>query len=85
MTKEQRAKDNCRSYAGVYLRRGKIERGACEIDGCLSPAEMHHDDYADPLRVRWFCRSHHVAFHRRARALQALEDLAVFVQFVRHR
>lgn len=56
--KRQRA----RNLAGNYLRRGKIERRACEI--CGAPAEMHHDDYARPLMVRWLCRTHHEEMHR---------------------
>jgi hypothetical protein len=35
MTPEQRKKDNARSYAGVYLRRGKLQKQPCE--GCGDP------------------------------------------------
>jgi hypothetical protein len=61
MTAEQRYKDNARSYANVYLRRGKIEKVACEI--CGKPGQMHHDDYSKPLDVRWLCRPHHLELH----------------------
>jgi len=66
MTDEQRLKDNCRSYAGVYLRRGKIERKPCE--GCGERAEMHHPDYTQPLLVQWLCRACHLKLHREQEA-----------------
>jgi hypothetical protein len=40
------------------LRDGKIIRGICEV--CGDPkTEGHHDDYSQPLRVRWLCKKHH--------------------------
>lgn len=62
LTEEQRIKDRARSYAGVYLRRGLLERQPCEV--CGGEAEMHHDDYSKPLEVRWLCRDHHMAHHQ---------------------
>lgn len=64
ITKEQRFKDNARSYAFVYLKRGKIERKPCEIEGCQEKPQMHHDDYSKPLEVRWLCRKHHLLIHK---------------------
>lgn len=61
LTVEQKRRDNARSYAGVYLRRGRIERQGCEV--CGEDAEMHHDDYDKPLEVRWLCRLHHMSHH----------------------
>jgi hypothetical protein len=58
---EQRKKDNARSYAGVYLRRGKIERKPCQK--CGEKAEMHHEDYSKPLEVTWLCRECHLNLH----------------------
>jgi len=61
LTPEQIFKDNARSYAGVYKRRGKLIPNACkcgEID-----VEMHHSDYSQPLAVEWICRSCHLLFH----------------------
>lgn len=61
LSTEQRRRANCRSYANVYLRRGKITREPCER--CGGTAEMHHDDYSEPLQVRWLCRSCHLELH----------------------
>lgn len=62
MSDEQRKKDNCRSYAHVYLRRGKLQRKPCSV--CGGKAEMHHPDYDEPLIIEWLCRRHHLALHR---------------------
>src|SRR5512146_416701 len=62
MNAEQKRKDSCRSYLGVYLRRGKIQRQPCEL--CGAPAEAHHHDYSKPLEVRWLCRPHHLELHK---------------------
>jgi len=62
LTKEQRFKDNCRSYARVYMLRGLLEKQPCEVCGDEN-SEMHHDDYDFPLAVRWLCRKHHMELH----------------------
>jgi len=56
-----RAKYLAQRKARYALERGKIERRGCEV--CGARAEMHHEDYSQPLAVRWFCRSHHKAEH----------------------
>ncbi len=61
LTVEQRKKDNCRSYAGIYKRRGLLIEQPCEV--CQEKAEMHHDNYDKPLDVRWLCREHHLEHH----------------------
>lgn len=43
---------------------GLLVREDCEE--CASPETiMHHDDYGQPLRVRWLCQAHHLRWHRR--------------------
>lgn len=45
------------------LTRGAITRQPCEV--CGHPGtDAHHDDDADPLRVRWLCRQHHTRLHK---------------------
>jgi hypothetical protein len=44
---------------------GTLERQPCESCGAVK-TDAHHDDYARPLDVRWFCRSHHVEQHAKA-------------------
>jgi hypothetical protein len=43
-------------------------RQPCEVEGCTRVAEKHHDDYDQPLKVRWLCRRHHGEVHRRLAA-----------------
>lgn len=62
LTAEQKKKDSCRSYAGVYLRRGKIEKKSCACGN--QDSEMHHHDYDKPLEVEWLCRKCHLSLHR---------------------
>jgi len=47
------------------INRGLVERQPCEQCGAV-PADGHHDDYDKPAVVRWLCRKHHRAFHRKA-------------------
>ena len=62
LSDEEKYKANSRSIANVYQRRGKIKPQPCEDCGSEF-AEKHHDDYAQPLKVRWKCRDCHVAHH----------------------
>lgn len=59
---EQRLKANARAYANTYKQRGLIEPQPCAECGA-EEAQMHHDDYARPLAVRWLCRPCHLAHH----------------------
>jgi hypothetical protein len=62
LPEDQRKRANARSYLHVYIRRGKIVKGTCEV--CQSvKVEAHHEDYTKPLQVRWLCRTHHMELH----------------------
>ena len=63
MTLLQQQKSNCRSYAHVYLKRGKLQKQSCNQCGSID-SEMHHSDYQKPLFVTWLCRSCHLSLHR---------------------
>ena len=58
LSPEQKKKDICRSYAGVYLRRGKIKKGSCLFCGDIK-TQMHHPNYDEPLNIEWLCAKHH--------------------------
>jgi len=45
------------------LRNGKLKKKPCEICG-KKKAEKHHEDYSNPLDVKWFCRKHHIEYHK---------------------
>jgi hypothetical protein len=63
LTDAQRRKDNARSKAGVYKRRGILTPLPCEDCGSTE-VEMHHIDYNYPLIVAWLCRPCHLSHHR---------------------
>jgi hypothetical protein len=49
---------------------GKLARGPCEKCGASDvKVHAHHDDYGEPLKVRWFCvpchRLHHTGGKRK--------------------
>ena len=60
-----------RARAYVKVKRaigwGVLERKPCEVCG-LKPAEGHHDDYTQPLVVRWLCKQCHADEHYGAAA-----------------
>jgi hypothetical protein len=63
MSDEEKLKANCRSYANVYQRRGKLKKEPCEKCGCLD-SHKHHENYSKPLEVRWFCIKCHSFMHK---------------------
>jgi hypothetical protein len=48
------------------IRFRKITKGPCEVCG-EAKSQAHHTDYTRPLDVRWLCRVHHSAEHRKAK------------------
>lgn len=56
-----------RSTLNAAVRAGKVQRPAsCEDCGGNRRLHGHHDDYAQPLRVRWLCPQCHANVHRAA-------------------
>jgi len=51
-----------RSAVHYALKAGNLERQPCEICG-KTEVEAHHEDYSEPLQVRWLCRHHHREIH----------------------
>lgn len=45
------------------LRKGDLQRGACEVCG-EGKTEGHHNDYSRPLLVNWLCKKHHLSAHK---------------------
>ncbi len=45
-----------------HVRAGNLHPKPCEI--CAAEkAVAHHDDYSQPLNVRWLCQAHHKQWH----------------------
>ncbi len=55
------------------LRDGKLQRQPCQVCGNLK-SDMHHDDYSKPFEVRWLCRPHHMAEHRKGENGEAITN-----------
>lgn len=64
LTPKGRVQLNASAYLHVYVKRGKVAKGPCEVCGTRALVEGHHEDYARPLVVRWLCRKHHADLHR---------------------
>lgn len=48
----------CRMLSHYAVKMGRLVKQPCEVCGSLD-VEMHHEDYFEPLNVRWFCFLHH--------------------------
>ncbi len=59
---------NCRCYANVYKRRGRLKPEMCANCGA-EKAEKHHENYDKPLIVVWLCRDCHLKRHCEARSI----------------
>ncbi len=46
------------------VKRGDLRQEPCEECGTEESVFAHHDDYNDPLKVRWLCAADHAAWHR---------------------
>jgi hypothetical protein len=70
---EQRSVRAARAYVAVYVRRGKIAKGRCEVcnDAEVQPTWK---DAKRPLEIQWFCRQH--AFERREAADAGAREVA---------
>lgn len=64
---EKRARHKARAWARKAIKRGHLVRQPCEVCGDAR-VEAHHDDYSQPLNVRWLCPSHHRDHHAAERA-----------------
>lgn len=55
-------KEIARNAVSNALRDKRLERLPCEV--CGDPkSQAHHDDYSNPLEVRWLCFVHHRQAH----------------------
>ena len=59
---DEQAKNFARNCLGSAIRAGKISRQPCSICG-EEQAEGHHEDYSQPLEVKWLCRPCHKKLH----------------------
>lgn len=51
------------SILGNAVRSGKIIKQPCQVCGDTYRTHGHHKDYAEPLKVEWYCAKHHQRHH----------------------
>jgi len=61
-----------RRMVRLALRSGVLERGICEVCATDENVDAHHDDYMQPLNVRWLCRKHHAEHHKNEKLTQEI-------------
>jgi hypothetical protein len=44
------------------VKAGELDKQSCEVCG-VEAVDAHHDQYDEPLCVRWLCRRHHTRLH----------------------
>lgn len=47
----------------MAVRKGVLVPAPCEVCGKTNDVRAHHDDYNQPLAVRWLCGLHHYEWH----------------------
>lgn len=64
--------------ANYAIKTGRLKKQPCEVCGEKN-VHAHHDDYSEPLEVRWLCPQCHVDHHEWMKALDETwaEQLAV--------
>ena len=60
----ERARANRLVHNAQAIALKRLPTQQCEIEGCETDGERHHDDYTKPLEVKWLCRVHHKELHR---------------------
>lgn len=61
-------KHRMRVFTGRAIKMGVLVPRPCDVCG-LTDVHAHHHDYSKPLEVRWLCRQHHMALHRKGEAI----------------
>src|SRR5262245_21627464 len=61
--RENPAKYRAWIITSAAIARGKLLKKPCEVCACVLNVQAHHDDYNEPLAVRWLCKKHHAQRH----------------------
>lgn len=60
--KKNHTKTASHSLVHRAIKDGRLVKQPCEICGNVD-VEAHHDDYSQPLSIRWLCKKHHGEQH----------------------
>lgn len=72
---EEKRKQSASRAVQHAVRTGKLVRTGCEECG-KSPVQGHHNDYSEPLKVRWLCAMHHRWVHMPGMVMAGLDRRA---------
>ena len=53
----------CTILANKAVHNGILTKQPCEICGTIKNIVKHHEDYNQPLNIRWLCKRHHYDIH----------------------
>lgn len=68
----KRMKRKARSDLNHAIRDGLVQRKPCEI--CKdNNSEGHHENYKDPLNVKWLCFKHHRMTHENPELMEVVK------------
>ena len=57
------ASDKAHQAVSKAVRSGTLVPMPCEVCKTTEGVHAHHDDYSQPLNVRWLCATHHRQYH----------------------
>ena len=60
---DPRRQGYCQAKIRSMLKQGTLEKQPCEICNKIDKVVAHHEDYSNPINIRWLCHRHHVAIH----------------------
>ena len=66
-------KNSVRYQTREAIRRGVLVRQPCEVCG-EAKVDAHHDNYGDPMTVRWLCRFHHAQHHAHVKRAKSASE-----------
>lgn len=66
---EYALKVRTRALTRSYIANGLLAKLPCEVCQTTKSVQAHHDDYSDPLNVRWLCVAHHAEHHKKLKTV----------------
>ena len=62
--KEHALKRRTREATARRIKVGLLIKQPCEVCGTNQNIQAHHDDYNEPMKIRWLCSWHHAEHHK---------------------
>jgi hypothetical protein len=62
---DNRCQDEVYRLVRAAIEKGQIKKDKCEMCSEKKDILAHHDDYTEPLNIKWLCRKHHSSWHKK--------------------